>query len=78
MFIKFQAWAQQSLTYFSALDSPHYNKKSSKPFFEQMFVQESRLGAGSFGEVFKVRSKDDGKTYAVKKAMFQYKGVGDR
>ena len=61
-----------------SLSSPPYNKNSSKPYFEQMFVQESCLGAGSFGEVFKVQSKDDGKTYAVKKAMSQYKGVEDR
>ena len=61
-----------------SLNSSHYNRKSSKPYFEQMFVKQRFLGAGGFGEVFKVQSKDDGKTYAVKKAMSPYKGVGDR
>ena len=60
-----------------SLDSPHYNKKSSKSYFEQMFVQECCLGIGYFGEVLKVRSKDDGKTYVVKKVMPQYTGVSD-
>lgn len=48
--------------------SPNYRKEENLSYFEQQFVQISRLGEGSFGEVFKVRSKDDGKYYAVKRS----------
>lgn len=37
-----------------------------------------KLGEGSFGEVFKVRSKEDGKFYAVKKLRFHYKSESYR
>jgi len=38
----------------------------------------SKLGEGSFGEAFKVRSKIDGQLYAVKKAKERYLGYRDR
>lgn len=47
--------------------SPQYNKKTNLSYYEQRFEQISRIGEGSFGEVFKVQSKDDGKYYAVKR-----------
>lgn len=38
----------------------------------------SKIGEGSFGEAFKVRSKSDGNLYAVKKAKQKYLGYRDR
>lgn len=38
----------------------------------------AKLGEGSFGEAFKVRSKIDGQLYAVKKAKERYLGYKDR
>ena len=36
------------------------------------------LGSGFFGDVFKVRSKEDGKLYAIKKSRERFKGSSDR
>jgi membrane-associated tyrosine/threonine-specific cdc2-inhibitory kinase len=38
----------------------------------------SKIGEGSFGEAFKVRSRQDGMMYAVKKAKQKYIGFKDR
>jgi membrane-associated tyrosine/threonine-specific cdc2-inhibitory kinase len=38
----------------------------------------SKLGEGSFGEAFKVRSRLDGNLYAIKKAKQKYIGFRDR
>ncbi len=38
----------------------------------------AKLGEGSFGEAFKVRSRTDGQLYAVKKAKQKYLGYRDR
>lgn len=43
-----------------------YNKNRLESYYEQCFEQISKIGEGSFGEVFKVRSRDDGQLYAVK------------
>lgn len=50
------------------LMSSVYNHSSEETYFEQCFTKISKIGEGSFGEVFKVRSKEDGLLYAVKKS----------
>lgn len=37
-----------------------------------------KLGAGAFGEVYKVESKEDGKIYAVKRSSQRFRGEWDR
>lgn len=61
-----------------SLTSPHYISGSQESYFEQCFEILSKLGEGSFGEVFKVRSKDDGKYYAIKRSRQRFKGKWDR
>ena len=60
------------------MTSPHYNNQTRKSYFEQCFRVCEKLGEGSFGEVFRVLSCDDGKMYAVKKSHQQFKGKTDR
>jgi membrane-associated tyrosine- and threonine-specific cdc2-inhibitory kinase len=50
------------------LFSPIYNKLKEETYFEQCFEQITKIGEGSFGEVFKALSKDDGQFYAIKKS----------
>lgn len=49
--------------------SPHYNPNNEGSYLEQCFETIEELGKGSFGIVYKVRSKDDEKLYAVKKSV---------
>lgn len=58
--------------------SPVYNSNAKELYFEQCFEVIGKIGAGSFGEVFKVRSKEDGKLYAVKKSQEKFRGESDR
>ncbi|XP_076471842.1 membrane-associated tyrosine- and threonine-specific cdc2-inhibitory kinase-like [Babylonia areolata] len=60
------------------LDSPNYNKKVKKTYFEQLFLDHTKVGQGSFGEVFKAKFKDDGKEYAIKKSHKQPMTSGRR
>ena len=46
--------------------------------FATDFEVISKLGEGSFGEAFKVRSRLDGNIYAIKKAKSKYIGYRDR
>lgn len=50
------------------INSPIYNRDNNETYFEQCFQTITKIGEGSFGEVFKVRSKEDGLLYAVKKS----------
>ncbi|EHH60095.1 hypothetical protein EGM_11387, partial [Macaca fascicularis] len=60
------------------LQSPGYDPSRPESFFQQSFQRLSRLGHGSYGEVFKVRSKEDGRLYAVKRSMSPFRGPKDR
>lgn len=48
--------------------SPIYRRELPESYFQQCFEIVSKIGEGSFGEVFKVRSREDGQLYAVKKS----------
>lgn len=52
---------------FDALSSSFYDKTKNDSYYEQCFETICKLGEGSFGEVYKVRCRDDGKFYAIKK-----------
>lgn len=58
--------------------TPMHTNDQSESHLEQYFEIISKLGEGSFGEVFKVRSKEDGLLYAVKKSKQLYKGKNYR
>ncbi|XP_062512563.1 membrane-associated tyrosine- and threonine-specific cdc2-inhibitory kinase-like isoform X2 [Corticium candelabrum] len=60
------------------LKTSHYSFRSPQTYFDQCFIVEEKLGAGSFGEVFKVKSKEDGKHYAVKITKQGFRGEMDR
>eukprot|EP00118_Oscarella_pearsei_P006871 m.32072 g.32072 ORF g.32072 m.32072 type:complete len:286 (+) comp31594_c0_seq1:68-925(+) len=60
------------------LKSPHYSCEVKETYFDQCFIVEEKIGVGSFGEVYKVQAKEDGKYYAVKKTRQGYRGDLDR
>lgn len=62
----------------TAILSKHYDENCDELYFQQCFEVFSTLGSGFFGDVFKVRSKEDGKFYAVKKSRERFKGSSDR
>ncbi|MBN3299744.1 PMYT1 kinase, partial [Amia calva] len=47
-------------------------------YFQQCFTCLGLLGRGSFGEVYKVRSHQDGQLYAVKRSVQRFRGDSDR
>lgn len=60
-----------------SMTSPLY-KTFDQLYFDQCFTKLSQMGVGSFGEVWKVQSKEDGKLYAVKKSRDRFRGDFDR
>uniref|UniRef100_A0A914MS55 Membrane-associated tyrosine- and threonine-specific cdc2-inhibitory kinase wee-1.3 n=2 Tax=Meloidogyne incognita group TaxID=654580 RepID=A0A914MS55_MELIC len=58
--------------------SPFYHPDTPETYLEQRFNMHGRLGRGDFGEVVSVRSKDDGKAYAIKCAIEVYRNIADR
>lgn len=61
-----------------ALRSPHYKAECPQSYYQQCFDEQGKLGEGSFGEVYQVCSRDDGKMYAIKKSRQQFRGMLDR
>lgn len=62
----------------TSLYNKHYNEDTKELYFEKCFEIDSKLGVGSFGEVYKVKSKEDGKYYAVKRSRERFRGNLDR
>jgi len=60
------------------LQSAVYDTKKNQSYFQQAFISEAKIGSGYFGSVYRVRSKEDDKVYAVKIAREIYKGPTDR
>uniref|UniRef100_A0A182VR30 Membrane-associated tyrosine- and threonine-specific cdc2-inhibitory kinase n=1 Tax=Anopheles minimus TaxID=112268 RepID=A0A182VR30_9DIPT len=52
-----------------------YNRSIPDTYYEQCFEQLTKVGEGSFGEVFKVRSRVDGRLYAVKKSKTYFRST---
>ncbi|CAH2308267.1 membrane-associated tyrosine- and threonine-specific cdc2-inhibitory kinase isoform X1 [Pelobates cultripes] len=55
-----------------------YDQSKGETFFKQCFQSICKLGRGSFGEVYKVRSREDGCLYAVKRSVSPFRGESDR
>lgn len=55
-----------------------YQRSKRESYYEQCFEQITKVGEGSFGEVFKVKSKIDGCLYAVKKSKEHFRGENYR
>ncbi|XP_039620943.1 membrane-associated tyrosine- and threonine-specific cdc2-inhibitory kinase [Polypterus senegalus] len=70
--VSFRESAEQNLSF------SHYDESKKESYFQQCFRCICILGRGSFGEVYKVRSLEDGQLYAVKCSMERFRGVGDR
>ncbi|XP_078509005.1 membrane-associated tyrosine- and threonine-specific cdc2-inhibitory kinase [Lissotriton helveticus] len=82
---KHQSWSQprpQSVSFRSpekkSLCSLLYDEGKQELFFDQCFQRICKLGRGSFGEVYKVKSREDGNLYAVKRSLQQFRGELDR
>ncbi|ESO12356.1 hypothetical protein HELRODRAFT_62778 [Helobdella robusta] len=60
------------------ISTPLYNENKRESYFEQCFEIICKLGSGSFGDVYKVKSKEDGMYYAIKKSKERFKGSVDR
>lgn len=58
--------------------SEHYNETLPDSYFKQCFIIEDKIGSGSFGDVYRVLSRDDAKHYAVKVSREKFKGKLDR
>ncbi|XP_053550786.1 membrane-associated tyrosine- and threonine-specific cdc2-inhibitory kinase [Bombina bombina] len=82
---KQRSWSQprpQSVSFRSPQNNPPasalYDQSKGETFFKQCFQSICKLGRGSFGEVYKVRSREDGCLYAVKRSVSPFRGESDR
>ncbi|KAL4617777.1 membrane-associated tyrosine- and threonine-specific cdc2-inhibitory kinase-like [Arapaima gigas] len=55
-----------------------YDPGSPRSYFSQCFTNLGLIGRGSFGEVYKVLSLQDGQLYAVKRTVQRFRGNADR
>uniref|UniRef100_A0A8C5QY94 Membrane-associated tyrosine- and threonine-specific cdc2-inhibitory kinase n=1 Tax=Leptobrachium leishanense TaxID=445787 RepID=A0A8C5QY94_9ANUR len=80
-----RSWSQprpQSVSFCTPLTAPPasklYDLSKGETFFKQCFQSICKLGRGSFGEVYKVRSREDDCLYAVKRSVSPFRGESDR
>ncbi|KAJ8364398.1 hypothetical protein SKAU_G00132290 [Synaphobranchus kaupii] len=66
------------LTFISPPPPSLYDPSKSQSFFSQCFINLGLLGRGSFGEVYKVLSLQDGQHYAIKRSVQRFRGDRDR
>eukprot|EP00039_Didymoeca_costata_P012561 m.181286 g.181286 ORF g.181286 m.181286 type:complete len:472 (+) comp15514_c0_seq7:280-1695(+) len=62
----------------SSQPSPYFDPEKDATYLEQCFEVMGELGKGSYGVVYKVRSKQDSQLYAVKKTTRKFKSKSDR
>lgn len=55
-----------------------YQPDKRESYFDQCFEKICKIGEGSYGEVFKVRSREDGLLYAVKKSKQYFRSESYR
>ncbi|XP_019963300.1 membrane-associated tyrosine- and threonine-specific cdc2-inhibitory kinase [Paralichthys olivaceus] len=55
-----------------------YDPSKQQSYFSQCFTNLGLLGRGSFGEVYKVLSNEDGRQYAVKRSAHRFRGNSER
>ncbi|XGW31456.1 hypothetical protein V3C99_009985, partial [Haemonchus contortus] len=55
-----------------------YQYSKTKTYFEQCFKIVRQLGRGVFGEALEVENLEDGKRYAIKRALHTFESSGDR
>lgn len=55
-----------------------YNESLGSSYFDQCFDPVLKIGEGSFGEVYKVRSKENGRYYAIKRTKECFRSSADR
>ncbi|XP_070586445.1 membrane-associated tyrosine- and threonine-specific cdc2-inhibitory kinase-like [Erythrolamprus reginae] len=72
--VSFRGLQKQKLPLHSHL----YDISKKESFFKQCFQKLIYLGGGSFGKVYKVRSREDGQLYAVKRSVGLFRGEADR
>ena len=52
-----------------------YDSAKKVSYFEQAFKIEAKIGSGCFGNVYRVKSKEDGKQYAVSLKMLNGENI---